>query len=131
MILAPAYAVGGTAGGGGSTPPGPGGALAVTVTPLVAYGSRASAAAVTVISENITLTITGGSGTYTISWVPVSTPSGTWTITNPTGLVTKFARASVAAATSYVGSLKANVSDGLTSVTSSTVEVNLDNTGYL
>ena len=130
MILAPAYAVGGTAGGGGSTP-GPGGPLTVMVTPLVAYGSRASASAVTVSSENITLTITGGTGAYTIAWVPVSTPSGTWTITNPTGLVTKFARAGVAASTSYIGTLKANVSDGITSVTSSTVEVDLDNTGAL
>ena len=129
-MLAPAYGVGGTAGGGGSAS-GPGGPLTVTVTPLVAYGSRASASAVTVSSENITLTVTGGSGTYTISWVPVSTPSGTWTITNPTGLVTKFARAGVAAGTSYVGTLKANVSDGLTTVTSSTVEVDLDNTGTL
>ena len=128
VMVAPAYGVGGTAGGGGAAP-GPGSALTVSVSPLVANGARSSSTPVTVTSENVTLTITGGSGVYTIAWAAVSTPSGTWTITNPTGAVSRFSVAAVASGASFVGTFRAVVSDGATSVTSATVEVDLINTG--
>jgi hypothetical protein len=130
-MIAPAYGAGGTAGGGGSGGGGPDGPLTINVSPLVAYGSRASASAVTVPSENITLTITGGTGSYTITWEIVSAPSGTWTITAPSSLTTKYQRAAIAAGASYVGTLRAKVFDGVTTIYSATVEVDLNNTGTL
>ena len=124
VMIAPAYGMGGTGGGGGSS----GGGLAVSATPAVAYGSRASASTVTVTSENVTLFITGGSGTYTVAWEVVS--GATFTIISPAATTTKFS-ASVGSSAIKIGYFRALVSDGMTSIYSATVEVDLENVGTL
>lgn len=124
MLLAPAYGVGGTAGGGGSDTS----ALAVTV-PGFAYGAVAKPGTVPVTSENISAAITGGTGIYTILWSAVAV-TGTWTISNPTGLMTQIIT-SVGSGLIKSGTFHAVVSDGVSSVTSATFQVDLENYGTL
>ena len=124
-LLAPAYGIGGSGGGGGSST----GGLAVVVSPAPAYGARASSAAVTVSSENVTAAITGGSGTYTITWEVVVITTGTWTITAPNALITKFSAAAVPNSATRSATFRARVSDGATTIYSSNVDVTCENTG--
>ncbi len=130
MVIAPAYGVGGTAGGGGAGGGG-GGPLTVTVSATVIYGGRSSPGPVTVPSENVTLTVTGGTGTYTIAWEAISVPDSVWTITAPASLTTKFSVINVDVGDTFVGTFRALVSDGVTSLYSDTVESNNYNTGLL
>lgn len=114
------------------TSSGSGGAFAVDASPLVAYGGRAGGATLSITSEEVSVSITGGVGPYTYLWTVVAVSSGTWSISAPNADKTRFIASAVPAFDTHSATFKCTVTDarGLTS-DSATVEVNCSNYGDL
>lgn len=109
-----------------------GGAFTVSASPLVCYGGRAGGATLSVTSEEVSVSITGGSGPYTYAWSLIAAVDGTWAVTAPNADKTNFVVSSVPSGDTYTATFKCTVTDarGLTA-DSATVQVNCTNYGDL
>ncbi len=125
-MIAPAYGVGGTAGGGGEGPP----AFTVDIFPNPATGGRAVNFLVTVASEYVTATPSGGTAPYTYACTAVDVSSGDWTISDPASAVSRFLCANVDIGETFSATFKWTVTDSLgLSADSPTLEVFVTNYG--
>ena len=108
------------------------GAFTVSASPLTAFGGRTGGAGLTITSEEVGVTITGGAAPYTYAWSLVSAASGTWAIQSATSDRTRFTCSGVPVGDSYIATFKCTVTDarGVSSV-SADVEVTCTNYGDL
>lgn len=90
-----------------STPADP---LSVTG-PTEAYGAAANAAAVTVSTNSVTVTVEGGTPPYTYSWAKTGGDGGTWSASAPSAKTTTFRRTLVDAGNSYIAYFVCTVTD--------------------
>lgn len=109
-----------------------GGAFDVAASPLVAFGGRTGTGALTITSEEVALSITGGAYPYSYAWSLVAAIDGTWTIESPSASKTRFVVSGVPLGDSYQATFKCTVTDarGLSS-TSADVAVTCTNYGDL
>ena len=80
----------------------------------------------TIVSNPITCTASGGTGSYTYSWVRLT---GGITADSPTSATTTFRATGLSAGSGTDSDFKCTVSDGATSVDSNVIAVHLERTG--
>lgn len=106
------------------------GAFTVSALPLVAFGGASSGLAVTVMTEYVSVTVTGGTAPYSYAWDQVGATAETWTIESIGSANTRFACSGVADGDSYIATFKCTVTDANGStVDSANVEANVINYG--
>lgn len=107
-----------------------GGAFAVDV-PSSAYGGAANDSTVSVTTEVVTATITGGVGPCTYLWTRVDSGS-VWTIISPTSASTAFRASSVPSGVLRTAIFKCTVTDSLSrTIVSIDVNASAENYGGL
>lgn len=108
------------------------GAFLVSASPLTAFGGRTGSGSLTITSEDVTVTITGGAAPYTYLWTELSALSGTWSIQSAASATTRFACSGVPVGDAYVATFKCTVTDARgVSSDSDPVEVTCTNYGDL
>lgn len=109
-----------------------GGAFTVTAVPLVAFGGRTGGGPLSITSEEVSLSITGGAAPYSYAWELISAIDGTWTIESPTESKTRFVVNAVPLGDSYVATFKCVVTDARgASASSANIDVTCTNYGDL
>lgn len=108
-----------------------GGSFTVDV-PFTAYGAAAFDAPVTITTETVTATVTGGRAPFNYSWARTDDALGLWSIVSPTSATTAFRRISVEAQESWLAEFACTVTDANGSiVTSANVQTYVTNYGGL
>jgi len=88
--------------------------LTVTITPSSTNGSSGDNSPVSVITPNVTATVSGGLGPFTYAWTNVVNGGGTASYAiQPTMATTAFRKDSVPAFTGYFDTLRVTVTDSL------------------
>jgi len=101
-----------------------GGSAGLTVTPELAYGYGYSKGSITISTNSVTVTVSGGVAPYTFAWTGAS---GAWTIINPTSDTTAFRRSSVGAGTNDSRTFTCTVTDANGATSSITVDAYVEN----
>lgn len=86
------------------------GDLVVSVSPLSATGSTFNPTDTDVTTNLVTVTASGGTAPYSISWAEVG-GSGLWSITNPFGFATRFTAEGVSPSDAVSNAFTATVTD--------------------
>ncbi|CAB4140029.1 hypothetical protein UFOVP407_4 [uncultured Caudovirales phage] len=88
--------------------------LTVSIPDFV-IGGGSSSGSISVQTDVVAVTVTGGQAPYSYSWARVGTGSPAWTITSPTGASTRFFT-TVAAGTIETATFRCTVTDALGTV---------------
>jgi len=83
----------------------------VTATPLTSYGGRAQAGPVSIATEAIYVTPSGGTAPYTYAWTVIDAGGGFWTIETPTGAASRLICDGVADGDYFTGTFRCTVTD--------------------
>lgn len=95
-----------------------------------AYGSAANAAAVTVSTNSVTVTVEGGTPPYTYAWAKTGGDGGDWAAASPSSGTTSFRRTLVGAGDTYIAYFACTVTDSRGQVgVSNSVEATVYNFG--
>jgi hypothetical protein len=102
--------------------------LAVSI-PAFTYGGGSSSSSITVATDLVEVTVTGGQAPFTYSWARVGSGSPAWTISNPAAASTRFST-TVSAGTIETATFRCTVTDALGSVLASNdCEATVENFG--
>lgn len=79
--------------------------------PPDAYGASASGSFVSISTNMVTVTVTGGTPGYSYSWAQIDGPDVAWRSTSPTSATTSFRRTSVGPGDSWSATFVCTVTD--------------------
>lgn len=104
--------------------------LTVTITPASTNGSSGDNSPVSVVTPNVTASVSGGLAPYTYAWTNVVNGGGTASSAiQPTMATTAFIKPSVPAATGYTDTLRVTVTDSLGRTGTADISVDFVNVG--
>lgn len=105
-------------------------AMKAAADPASVSGAAATAATVTIVTNQTICTPSGGNAPYSYSWAKLSDTGGTWSIGHATLAATQFVCAGVAAGFDYSANFRCTVTDANgTVVNSNTVSASVINYG--